>query len=99
MVNHTFRMIDACNDGFYIKFRLFGPDRNVVWPAPPTYWHNEQENVVTSVTISCVKDERICYGGETGDRFWGVGLDGTAGCTGCCQSCGGNYATTQFTCN
>ena len=47
--------------------------------------------------MTCSPGEKICYGAaRSGNyaKYWGVGIQGRAGCRSCCMECGGSYRYT-----
>ena len=93
----TFRVTDACNDGYDINYRFFAnnADSDVigVWPESGRVYATRRVGETYTHTLACTSDTvKICYGAqrESSSRdnsYWGVGLDGDEGCADCCNSC------------
>ena len=82
---------DACADGREIEFRFFQiRSGNIVrvWPSSSRVYIAPFGEPVTA-TLDPSQPElggQICFGGESGNRYWGIGLDGNQGCDNCCLS-------------
>jgi hypothetical protein len=52
--------------------------------------------------LDCIRDHFICFGATTDPETaatWGVGIDGTDACAGCCSICGdGIFPVDDLTC-
>ena len=93
----TFRITDACNDGYDINYRFFANDASddVVggWPGGNLVYSTRRLGETHTHTLACPSNTvKICYGAqrESSSRdnsYWGVGLDGDEGCADCCISC------------
>ena len=93
----TFRITDACNDGYDINYRFFAYDASddVVgaWPGGRLVYSARRLEETHTHRLACTSDTvKICYGAqrESSSRdnsYWGVGLDGDEGCADCCYSC------------
>jgi len=93
----TFRITDACNDGYDINYRFFAYDASddVVgaWPGGRLVYSTRRLEETHTHRLACTSDTvEICYGAqrESSSRdnsYWGVGLDGDEGCADCCNSC------------
>ena len=78
----VFSIRDSCNDGYRINYRYHGysssGDRVSQWPAGGNIYFTPRYNQVYTKSLTCNSSVQwICFGGETGRRTWGVGLDGT----------------------
>jgi hypothetical protein len=80
-------LVDDCDDGEDIAFRIWAQDRDWVWPSIDAEFHTAGEGETSRESIECLDGELICFGGEAGDRQWGIGLDGQGSCEDCCQPC------------
>jgi hypothetical protein len=80
-------VIDDCDDGRDIAWRVWSQDRDWVWPNVDDVFTTEGFGATTRQSIECLNDEMLCFGGEAGDRQWGIGLDGTGSCDDCCWPC------------
>ena len=81
----TFRVKSMAEKNVQIRF--FSQDRRVTWRAHDLDDYNEH-----NIELSCIRDERICYGAWIKNRpneYWGAGADGRAACTDCCYKCTG----------
>ena len=88
-----FILQDGCNDGYRINYKYFGfssnNERVRVWPSNDSHYYTEYYDREYPSNLSCSSGiYKICYGAETGNTNWGVGLDGTKVCRGdCCTRC------------
>lgn len=80
-------VVDGCDDGEDVAFRLWAQDRDWVWPSVDSEFRTAGLEQVSSEPIECLDGELICFGGVAGDRQWGIGLDGEGSCDDCCQPC------------
>lgn len=78
---------DQCNDGYSINYRFFDTTNNLVWPGTDRHYYTEFYNQRYTSTLTCRTGAKICFGGETGNLKWGVGLNEEQGCTDCCYTC------------
>lgn len=95
----TLRINSLCGSLVSIKYRYFGLYSGSVWPSPKGYYYTNSQS---SDDIMCLVGDLICYGAASGnDLFWGVGLDNTNGCLGCCSECVENavYGAWDLTCD
>ncbi len=91
----TFTATDACNDGRPVEYRLFEQIGDVTpssrrHPGGNQFFVTRDLGQAGTTRIPCQAGTNICYGGQiqgTSSHF-GVGMDGSRGCTGCCRSCG-----------
>ena len=100
----TFRVTDACNDGYDMNYRFFandaGSDVIGVWPEAGRVYVTRGLGETHTHTLACTSETvKICYGArrESSSRdnsYWGVGLDGDEGCSDCCNSCPTSGVTT-----
>jgi hypothetical protein len=83
-----------------INFRFFSETRRGwVWPAGGKSWISPPNGKRYHVKLSCLKNEKVCFGGWAPKRpgyYWGVGKDGTKACSSCCYICNNNYASVRF---
>jgi hypothetical protein len=73
-----------------VEIKFFSKARKVEWPpAGEAFVLNR--GAKHTYKLECNVGEQICYGawpyGADGRTSWGVGLDGTKGCHGCCRTC------------
>ena len=108
----NFRITDACNDGYDMNYRFFANDASSdvigVWPEAGRVYVTRRLGETYTHTLACTSDtDKICYGAQressSGDNsYWGVGLDGDEGCSGCCYSCPSSGSVTggiRLTCS
>lgn len=86
----TWWVTDECNDGAPISFRLFAQDREWVWPAGSDTYETVGLGLDTYEDIVCLEGELVCFGGQSGDVQWGVGIFGEDDCEDCCFECNAN---------
>ncbi|MCH9688332.1 MAG: hypothetical protein K0V04_43275 [Deltaproteobacteria bacterium] len=80
-------VVDECDDGVDVQWRLFSRDRDWAWPAADLVFVTDALGVSSHEEIECQKGERICFGGDADGLTWGVGIDGLAECDDCCLLC------------
>ena len=100
----TLTNTDTCNDGRPVEFRLFEQIGDV---TPSSRRHPGGNQVLVTrelgqagiTRISCQAGTNICYGGRVRgtSNYFGVGVDGSEGCTDCCTPCG-STRTVRFGC-
>jgi len=78
---------DRCDDGADVRWRVWAQERDWVWPGPDDTFVSEGYDRTSRQSIECLAGELLCFGGESGDSVWGVGLDGRGSCDDCCQPC------------
>lgn len=93
----TFRITDACNDGYDINYRFFDYDasnnRVQTRPGGSHVYTTRRLGETYTHTLACPSNTvKICYGAQrersSGDNsYWGLGLDGDESCADCCISC------------
>ena len=86
----SFRISDGCNDGYRIDYRFFeyrGSEQTGVWPRQGRQYSTSRFEEEYSSDLQCTVGRKVCYGGKTGDRYWGVGIEGNRSCTACCWTC------------
>ena len=85
----TFKFTNSAS--YIIYMRMFSQDRSWAWPGGDRGYVLDDRNQ-HSFALQCVVGEKICYGGSYrgGDSqaYWGLGIEGTRGCTSCCLRCG-----------
>jgi len=83
----TFKIKSMAQYDVLVKF--FSSDRRVHWPSGDRAY-DLKDYADHAIKLSCIKDEKICYGawlnGNKG-TYWGVGPEGNGVCSGCCYSC------------
>ena len=85
--NVSFTITDACIDGFYIEYRFFDQTNNLWWPSVSKVYTTTYLNTPYRSNLSCKTGANICYGGSTGNNYWGVAVDNSESCTDCCITC------------
>ncbi len=83
----TWNITDACNDGYRIEYRFFDKTNDLVWPGSSTVYYTSYYNTTYTNRLECRTGAKICYGAKTGNSYWGIGINGTEGCTDCCTTC------------
>lgn len=84
-------VVDNCNDGRQMQFRLFEYRGGQIvdrWPSDRSrsYVANELGTEYFVRTRSALDGEQVCFGGNAGNQYWGVGIDGDRGCETCCYA-------------
>jgi len=95
----TFKMRSFSKEAVEIVF--YSQNRKIEWPGGGKVHLNSTRDVA-SYPLTCVKDEKICYGAWLKDnptRYWGMGQGGKQKCADCCYTCGGNTVTKVHTLN
>jgi hypothetical protein len=72
-------VMDLCDDGLDVEFRLFSEDSAKTWPVNSTLFTAGYE-VNTIHEIRCSEGEFVCFGAQAGDLSWGVGLANDLNC-------------------
>jgi hypothetical protein len=80
---------------YQVQIEFFSKNRDVAWPGG-TDAYSINDYLAHTYTLHCQAGEKICYGAwpTGGDQhghystYWGVGLNGTEGCSNCCGICG-----------
>lgn len=80
-------LVDDCDDGLDVRWRLWSLDRDWAWPGPETTFVSEGMGRPNHEEVECLQGEQICWGAQAGARIWGVGVDGTGACDDCCYRC------------
>jgi hypothetical protein len=80
-------LLDDCDDGIDVEWRLWSRDRDWAWPGPDEAFVTDEVGVPSHEEVECLMGEVICFGAVAGELEWGVGVDGTATCDGCCFVC------------
>ena len=101
----TWSVEDGCNDGRNVEYRFYeqrnGAGTGRHWPGGNNlYVTSGFDRTIEHSGLACGPGISICLGGEIdGTRAsFGVGLDGTEGCTGCCYPCGATTRVFRFGC-
>jgi len=93
----TFYVVDDCDDGFPLLYRLFDRSSGLAWPLDGGTYETGTLGSVSCPDFTCVHGTRVCLGGETkGGGGWslGVGLDGTLPeSDDWCATCGASAVT------
>ena len=100
------KMEDGCNDGISARYRFFlREDGRTVrtWPGGNRYHVATSLGTKYTSTLEASAGSKICYGADDGrGNYWGLGLDGDRGCTGCCYNLpesGPREVSTRLTCS
>lgn len=87
----SWSLVDACDDGDDLQWRVWSRDRDWVWPNIDDVFVSSGLDTVSRESIECLVGETMCFGGVAGDgAAWGVGLDGRGSCGDCCFECSGD---------
>lgn len=88
----AFTVEDSCNDRYPIDYRFFAypqgsstPDE--IWPSSSQLYYTGGLGQEYTHRLTCTPGQNICYGAKTGNRYWGVGIDGDERCSDCCIAC------------
>ena len=87
--NHTLTFKFKSDYKYKVQVAFFAQDRTHVWPGRGEAY-NLDDSRVHEIRLSCMRHEKICYGGwvtGSGKLFWGAGSDGKRACEGCCYRC------------
>ena len=76
---------------FTVDLEFHATDSGGAWPGNGEVYslNNNRWNVFI---LSCSPGENICYGAGARNRYdlyWGIGVDGSLGCSECCYKCAG----------
>ncbi len=89
-VVQTWHVVDDCDDGLDVEWRLWSEDGTWVWPNIEEVFMTAGLGARVTESIECLEGETVCLGaaaeGASGHR-WGVGIDGEMSCDGCCFRC------------
>jgi hypothetical protein len=80
-------VVDACDDGLDIEWRLYSGDKAWVWPGVQSVFITRGLDVESFESVDCLQGEELCFGAAAGDNDWGIGLEGTLMCETCCFVC------------
>lgn len=94
----VFNITDGCNDDYRIDYKFFDVTNNLVWPGPNEIYYTEYYDTNYMHRLSCKTGAKICFGGNTGDYYWGVSKDGDESCTDCCVTCQDDEVSKRLTC-
>lgn len=95
----TFTIEDACNNGIRINYKFYDFTNNLVWPSSTTHYYTQYYGARYTHNLSCRVGASVCYGGRSGNIYWGVDVDGSKYCDACCISCSqGNSLSRRLTC-
>lgn len=93
-----YQIEDGCNDSTRIDYRFFDQDNDLVWPNASQHYYTPGYGQSSTTSLSCRTGASICYGGRSGDRYWGVGLDGRQRCESCCVRCSDETRSVRLVC-
>jgi hypothetical protein len=94
--DHTLRISVRSLDRYKVHLNFHSKNWDHEWPGGGQIYVLGDSEFHT-YNLACNPGEKICYGaGRSGNynRYWGVGISGDNGCTGCCMTCGGDYTYT-----
>jgi hypothetical protein len=89
-------VVDDCNDGQDVLWRLWAGDRDWVWPGPDDAFVTWGYGEDSSELIECRRGELVCFGASLGGAHWGVAADGRLTCQDCCHVCDGGWVDLGF---
>lgn len=87
-IDQEWTLIDDCNDGIDVQWRLWSADGTWTWPGGDEVFWSRGYGLLAFESILCFEGETICLGAQADTKTWGVGLDGTVPCEDCCYACG-----------
>lgn len=87
-VQMEWTVVDDCDDGDAVQWRVWAADRDWVWPGPDVTFFSGMVFEPSTEAIECFEGELVCFGGSASDTDWGVGMSGTIACDDCCERCG-----------
>lgn len=89
----TWSMMNTCS--FTVYARFFDENNNSFWPANGGSYILDAGNTY-NIPTTCTTGDQICNGGagttDGAQDAFGVGLNNTQACQGCCYTCG-NFTT------
>jgi hypothetical protein len=95
----TFTITDGCNNGVSINYKFYDMTNNLVWPSATSHYFTSAFNASYTHNLSCRAGANVCYGGRSGNFYWGVDVDGSKGCPDCCIACSnGNSLSRRLAC-
>ena len=95
------RITDQCTDGRRFKYRFFGLDEEGVhretWPDGDAFFFTSGDGESDSHALNCaIGTATVCYGARVDGLdggVWGVDVDRSRTCRGCCQRCTTEHVT------
>jgi len=84
---------DSCKDGQTIELRFFDETDHVQWPADLTQIYPLNYGDDNTYSLQCTTGAKICFGASDSTGYWGVGVDNTESCSGCCNTCANTTVT------
>lgn len=88
---------NQCNNGSAVEYKFHDRVNRWVWPSATTHYVSNY-NDPRSVSLSCTSGANVCLGARSSGLSWGVGYDGTSGCSDCCGTCDGRTYSYTFAC-
>lgn len=83
----TLEITDMYDDGEDIAYKFYDEDNLLVWPSANSFYLTPGYAIPDSNDLTCIVGDLICFGAETGDFYWGVGLNNEFDCNDCCITC------------
>jgi hypothetical protein len=90
-----FAFTDSCPDGQTYAMRYFDEDTGTVWPIDALtggVFTGHGDGMTDDSTLACIYGDKICFGAEPfptpNGKYWGVAIDNSESCIGCCHLCG-----------
>jgi hypothetical protein len=99
--NMRWELTDGCRDGRGIQLKFLDRANNRVWPGSSEVYLIPSGETRAGV-LSCRTGANICYGARRDPEtstYWGVDLDGSRSCDGCCNTCRDTTVTRTLTCD
>jgi hypothetical protein len=91
----TFDITDSCNSAPTVDVKFFDKTTGGIYPSPTTFYIQNQGDD-HRYALQGNMDSQVCFGAcisTNANVYWGVGIDGTQGCQGCCSTFGKNDPT------
>jgi hypothetical protein len=101
-----FTFTDLCPDGETYAMRFFDETLNLTWPLNSDsggVYIGGGDGTTTQSTLACILGDKVCYGARPypvdNGGYWGVDLDNSEGCIGCCYTCANMNISYSLTCH
>lgn len=78
-----FTVTDSCNNGSIMTLKFFTDSKSNGYWGPYELKYGE----TSTVNMSCLTKDTICYAARTGENNFGLNQNSTANCTDCCWKC------------
>lgn len=70
-----------------LDYRFFNVDRRRVFPSNTQVYSSRGPNSSGRHDLQCSVGDKVCFGARSGQRYWGLGIEGNQSCQGCCVQC------------